>query len=74
MSSAWKNLTGNKIIIIFETDVEVAGCLKNLVKYHKKPIADVMEALICYELESVIIKEDQPPSNDFDQKPRMVRC
>ncbi len=71
MSSTGSTAIGNKVRISFETDVEVARCLKDLVKHYKRPIADVLAALICYEHESIAIKEE--PRNDFVQEPRRVK-
>lgn len=71
MPLAGKVQAGKKVKISFEADVEVARCLKDLVKYYKRPIADVMEALICYEHESLTFKDE--PFNEFIQKPREVK-
>jgi hypothetical protein len=71
MSSTGSTITGNKVRISFETDVEVARCLKDLVKHYKRPIAEVLAALICYEHDSIEFKKE--PSNEFVQEPRKVK-
>jgi hypothetical protein len=71
MSSAGSTTTGSKVRISFETDVEVARCLKDLVKHYKRPIADVLAALICFEHESIEFKKE--PENEFVQEPRRVK-
>lgn len=71
MTIAGKVRSGNKVKISFEADVEVVRCLKDLVKHYRRPIADVMEALICYEHESLKLKDE--PDNEFVQKPREVK-
>jgi hypothetical protein len=63
--------SGNKVRISFETNVEIARCLRDLVKFYKMPIAQIMEALICFEHESIKLKDDLP--NDFVQEPRKVK-
>ena len=63
--------SGNKVRISFETSVEIARCLKDLVKYYKMPIANVLEALICYDHESIKLK-DEPP-NEFVQEPHEIK-
>lgn len=71
MSTAGGTTTGNKVRISFEADVEVARCLKDLVKHYKRPIADVLAALICYEHESIDFQQE--PVNEFVQEPRKVK-
>ena len=62
--------TGQKVRISFETNLEIARCLKDLVKHYRMPIAQVLEALIYFEHESIKLKEE--PHNDFVQEPRKI--
>lgn len=61
----------NKVRIGFETNIEIARRLRDLVKFYRLPVADVIEALIRFEHESIQLKKDEP-RNDFVQKPRKV--
>lgn len=63
----------SKVKISFEANIEVVRCLKDLVKHHKMPIADVLEALIWYEHESLKLKTGPAKENEFVQKPREVK-
>lgn len=60
----------NRVRIGFETDVETARRLRDLVKFYKLPVAGVIETLIRYEHESIKLKDE--PRNDFVQTPRKV--
>lgn len=71
MPLAGKVQSRKKVKISFDADIEVARFLKDLVKHYKMPIADVIEALICYEHESLKLKDE--PDNEFVQKPREVK-
>jgi hypothetical protein len=71
MSNTGAEHAGQKVKISFETNLEIARCLKDLVKHYKMPIARVLEALICYEHEQIKVKED--PRNDFVQEPRKIK-
>ncbi len=62
--------SGQKVRISFETNLEVARCLKDLVKYYKLPIAQILEVLICVEHEGIKVKDE--PRNDYVQEPRKI--
>ena len=67
--------SGQKVRISFETSLDTARCLKDLVKHYKVPIAQVLEVLICLEHESIsggMIKKGEP-GNDFVQEPLKIR-
>lgn len=62
--------SNNKVRISFESNVEIARRLRDLVKFYKLPVADVIEMLIRFEHESIKLKDE--PRNDFVQEPRKV--